>query len=117
MTGGQFTFCILAACGSVYGMQAVNQQAEIGWKDLIGGGAVGAVLFTVMVFLRNISEIRREHGEMVKDIGGKFASAVTEATKVFAESTHRTIESGRQHNERNIEMMQQIINDMRNDNR
>ena len=112
MTGGQFTFCILAACGSVYGMQAVNNHAEIGWKDLIGGGAVGAVLFTVMVFLRNISEIRREHGEMVKDIGGKFASAVTEATKVFAESTHRTIESGRQHNERNIEMMQQIINDL-----
>lgn len=112
MTSTQIALCLLAAGGSIYGMQAVNHQ-DVGWKDIIGGGAVGAVLFTVMVFLKNISEIRKEHGEMVKDIGGKFADAVTESTKVFAESTHKTIESGRLHNERNIEMMQQIIQDLR----
>ena len=115
MTSAQLAICaIAAACGSIYGVQAVT-HADITWKDIIGGGAVGAVLFTVMVFLRNISEMRKEHGDMVKEVGQNFATAVTSATKEFAESTQKIIEGGRIHNERNIEMIQQMLKDLRDD--
>jgi hypothetical protein len=111
MTTVQIAICALAGYGSVLGMQAVN-QAEISWKDVIGGGAVGAVIFVVMIFLRNIAEMRKEHGELVKEVSGNFSEAVTVATREFAESTNKIIEGARLHNQANISMIQQMLKDM-----
>ena len=111
MTTLQIAICALAGYGSVLGMQAVN-HSEIGWKDLIGGGAVGAVIFVVMIFLRNIAEMRKEHGELVKEVSSNFSSAVTSATKEFAESTNKIIEGSRAHNQANMAMLQQMMRDM-----
>jgi hypothetical protein len=112
VTGGQLTLCGLATFGSIYGMQAVTNHAEVTWKDIIGGGAVGAVIFVVMIFLKNIAEMRKEHGETVKEVSSNFSAAVTSATKEFAESTNKIIEGSRQHNQANLAMLQQIIQDL-----
>ena len=111
MTTVQIAICALAGYGSVLGMQAVN-HSEISWKDLIGGGAVGAVIFVVMIFLRNIAEMRKEHGDLVKEVSGNFSEAVTVATREFAESTNKIIEGSRLHNQANISMIQQMMKDM-----
>lgn len=111
MTSAQLAICALAACGSIYGMQVAN-ATEISWKDLLGGGAVGAVIFVVMIFLRNIAEMRKEHGETVKEVSSSFSAAVTSSTKEFADSTQKIIEHGRAHNQANIAMIQQMMRDL-----
>lgn len=103
-----------AVFGGVVSVQAMT-GAEIGWKDLIGGSAVGAVIFTVVIFLKNIAEMRREHSELVSKVSADFSEAVSDATTQFAESTHRIIESSRANNQANLAMVQQIINDLRNE--
>jgi hypothetical protein len=114
MNSAHVTAYAVAAFGSVYSVQALT-SADISWKDLLGGSAVGAVIFTVVIFLKNIGEMRREHSDLVSKVSTDFSDAVSDATKQFAESTHRIIESSRAHNQANLAMVQQIINDMRNE--
>lgn len=114
MSSVNFCATALAVFGGVYSVQALT-SAEISWKDLLGGSAVGAVIFTVVIFLKNIGEMRREHSDLVSKVSTDFSDAVSDATKQFAESTHRIIESSRAHNQANLAMVQQIINDMRSE--
>lgn len=85
---------------------------EVGWKDIAQGGAATMVIVVVVIFLRTISEMRKDHSDVVNKIGTNFAEAVKSSTKEFADSTHRIIEAGRQHNHANIQMLQQIIQDL-----
>ncbi len=111
-TGGTITACALVGLASMAGIQAVN-HAELGWKDVIGGGAAGMVIFVVILFLKSISEMRKEHGDTVAKVSSDFSDAVRAATKEFADSTQKIIEGARQHNQANLGMLQQIISDLR----
>lgn len=92
-------------------MQAVS-HADLSWKDLVGGGAAGMVIFVVILFLKSIGEMRKEHGETVSKVSSDFSEAVRASTKEFAESTQKIIEGSRQHNQANLTMLQQIIQDL-----
>ncbi|MFN7318136.1 MAG: hypothetical protein ACK5S6_01385 [bacterium] len=94
------------------GIQAVS-HAELSWKDLLGGGAAGMVIFVVVIFLRSIAEMRKEHSDTVAKVSSDFSDAVRSATKEFADSTQKIIEGARQHNQANLGMLQQIISDLR----
>lgn len=110
-TGGTITACAVVGAMSMVGLQAVA-TADLTWKDLLGGGAAGMVIFVVMIFLRSIAEMRKEHGETVSKVSADFSEAVQASTKEFADSTHRIIEAGRAHNQANLAMLQQIIQDL-----
>lgn len=110
-TGGTITACALVGLASMAGIQAVN-HAELGWKDVLGGGAAGMVIFVVILFLKSISEMRKEHGDTVGKVSADFSEAVKASTKEFAESTQKIIEGSRQHNQANLAMLQQIIQDL-----
>lgn len=118
-TGGTVTACAVVGAMSMVGLQAVS-TAELTWKDLLGGGAAGMVIFVVMIFLRSIAEMRKEHGETVAQVSQDFAETVKsvsnkfgDATKDWADSTERIIEAGRQHNQANMQMLQQLLQEMR----
>lgn len=110
-TGGAVTACAVVGAMSMLGLQAVS-HADIGWKDLLGGGAAGMVIFVVILFLKSISEMRKEHGDTVGKVSADFSEAVKASTREFADSTHKIIEAGRQHNQANLTMLQQIIQDL-----
>lgn len=110
-TGGTVTACVAVGAMSMLGMQAAS-QADIGWKDLLGGGAAGMVIFVVIIFLKSIAEMRKEHGDTVGKISADFAEAVQTSTKEFADSTQKIIEGSRAHNQANLAMLQQIIQDL-----
>lgn len=93
------------------GLQAVS-HADLSWKDVLGGGAAGMVIFVVILFLKSISEMRKEHGETVGKISADFSEVVRASTKEYAESTQKIIEGSRQHNQANLAMLQQIIQDL-----
>lgn len=105
------TACVAVGAMSMLGMQAVS-HAEIGWKDLLGGGAAGMVIFVVILFLKSISEMRKEHGETVGKISSDFSEVVRASTKEYADSTQKIIEGSRAHNQANLAMLQQIIQDL-----
>lgn len=110
-TGGTITACAIVGALSMLGVQAAT-HAELGWKDLIGGGAAGMVIFVVVIFLRSIAEMRREHGDTVAKISADFGESVRAATKEFAESTQKIIEGARAHNQANLAMLQQMMRDL-----
>ena len=110
-TGGTLTACAVVGIASMAGLQAVT-AADLSWKDVLGGGAAGMVIFVVILFLKSISEMRREHGDTVSKVSSDFSEAVRASTKEFADSTHKIIEAGRQHNQANLTMLQQIIQDL-----
>lgn len=110
-TGGTITACAVVGALSMLGVQATT-TADLGWKELLGSGTAGMMIFVVVLFLRSIGEMRKEHGETVAKISADFGDAVEASTKTFADSTRQIIESGRQHNQANIEMIQQIIQDL-----
>lgn len=93
------------------GLQAVS-HSDLSWKDVLGGGAAGMVIFVVILFLKSISEMRKEHGETVGKISSDFSDVVRASTKEYAESTQKIIEGSRQHNQANLAMLQQIIQDL-----
>lgn len=111
MTTGQLTACAILSFAGFAGVAQATHM-EIGWKDLAQGGAATMVIVVVVIFLRTISEMRKEHSEVVGRISTNFAEAVQSSTKEFADSTHRIIEAGRAHNQANIQMLQQIIQDL-----
>lgn len=110
-TGGTLSTCAFVGVLSMLGAQAVT-HAELGWKDLIGGGAAGMVIFVVVIFLRSIAEMRREHGDTVAKISADFGESVRASTKEFAESTQKIIEGARAHNQANLAMLQQMMRDL-----
>lgn len=104
--------CLTVGALSMVGIQAVT-HAELSWKDLLGGGAAGMVIFVVVIFLRSISEMRKEHSDTVAKVSSDFSESVRAATQEFAQSTQKIIEGARQHNQANLAMLQQIISDLR----
>lgn len=70
------------------------------------------VIFVVILFLKSIGEMRKEHGETVGKISADFSEVVKASTKEYAESTQKIIEGSRQHNQANLAMLQQIIQDL-----
>lgn len=110
-TGGTLTACAVVGIASMVGVQAVS-HADLSWKDVLGGGAAGMVIFVVILFLKSISEMRKEHGETVGKISADFSEVVRASTKEYAESTQKIIEGSRQHNQANLAMLQQIIQDL-----
>lgn len=110
-TGGLITACAAVGITSMVGVQAVS-HADLSWKDVLGGGAAGMVIFVVIIFLKSIGEMRKEHGDTVGKISADFGESVKSATKEFADSTQKIIEGSRQHNQANLAMLQQIIQDL-----
>ena len=111
-TGGIVTSCVAVGALSAFGLQSVSNNADLGWKDLIGGGAAGMVIFVVVIFLRSIAEMRREHGDTVAKISADFSDSVQASTKEFADSTQKIIEGARAHNQANLAMLQQMMRDL-----
>lgn len=109
--GSTLTACAFVGALSAIGIQTVT-HSDLGWKDLIGGGAAGMVIFVVVIFLRSIAEMRREHGDTVAKISADFGESVRAATKEFAESTQKIIEGARAHNQANLAMLQQMMRDL-----
>lgn len=110
-TGGTITACAVVGALSMLGVQATS-AAEVGWKELLGSGTAGMMIFVVVLFLRSISEMRKEHGETVAKISADFGESVRTATKEFADSTQKIIEGSRQHNQANLAMLQQMMRDL-----
>ncbi len=57
-TGGTITACAVVGALSMLGVQATS-AAEVGWKELLGSGTAGMMIFVVVLFLRSISEMRK----------------------------------------------------------
>lgn len=110
-TGGTITACAVVGALSMLGVQATS-AADVGWKELLGSGTAGMMIFVVVLFLRSISEMRKEHGETVAKISADFGESVRSATKEFAESTQKIIEGSRSHNQANLAMLQQMMRDL-----
>jgi len=87
-------------------------HGDVGWKELLGSGTAGMMIFVVVLFLRSISEMRKEHGETVAKISADFGESVRSATKEFADSTQKIIEGSRAHNQANLGMLQQMMRDL-----
>jgi hypothetical protein len=110
-TGGTITACAVVGALSMLGVQTAT-HGDVGWKELLGSGTAGMMIFVVVLFLRSISEMRKEHGETVAKISADFGESVRSATKEFADSTQKIIEGSRAHNQANLGMLQQMMRDL-----
>lgn len=111
MTTGQ-VLALAALSFAGYAGVAQATVADIGWKDIASGGAATMVILVVVIFLRTQGEMRKEHSETVGRISADFSESVRSITQQFAEGTQKIIEGSRQHNQANLAMLQQIINDL-----
>lgn len=111
-TGELLTSCLAVGVVSALGAQAVT-PTDLNWKDLLGSGTVGAMLFVIVLFLRSISEMRKEHSDTVTKISADFCDSVEASNKTFADSTRQIIETSRSSNQADIQLIQKIIENLK----
>ena len=72
---------LLGGMTAFLGGGAVAQGVTEGnWKDFVAGGAAAAVIFVVIVFLRHITEMRKEHSANLADEQKKHVDAIQAIT-------------------------------------
>tara|TARA_R110002126_G_scaffold291760_1_gene457023 strand:- start:6828 stop:7121 length:294 start_codon:yes stop_codon:yes gene_type:complete len=67
----------------------VNPQAAaaLPWAEILGGGAAGVAVFMCYLFLRHMSEARKEANVVIEKVSTDFASTVRDNSEKFSETT------------------------------